>query len=723
MEQENGAHARESESLNIISDAWIPVRRRSGRLDTIRPSGITSDIETDAVVAVAWPRPELNGATLQLLVGILSSAGMAADHAEWVRGWNGPPPPEELDDKLANLAPHFEVVADGPAFLQDLDPLIDTRVDTPGRLLFDTPGRQTERHNTDLFRKRLADDTVLSLPAAAIALYARMIWCASGGKGHRVALAGGGPLVTLPVLGHPRCGETLWGRVWPSVHQPQGARAGTGAERIFAWLGPTRTSEAESETPVTGPEDMHPLHAHWSMPRRIRLVVGPGAGRACAVTGETPAVAVVAMRMRNYGMNYASGYPHPNVGTWGTSEKTDPLPLLATMRTGACGRMAGLLCEDTATRRMPAAIVGLLHERVASAESTHPRLLFFGIDADKAKTRGWTERTITLAEHGLQAQEPAVVDCLQPLSTAVAAAAGMLTAALKRTAPSTAGKRATERLSAALQPAFEAATAAAFGTRSGKTEEADPTVGVRARFARAIQGESLLLFDELAPAAGVEHRDPFKRAAARETLVAYLSGRTKGGRKLYAETLLLPIPTDAAERPEPRRTPPRPSADDESAGAIAWHWRATLDKSAGAADKARLNHAHSLAAAAATDAAKRLAEELAGHTGPATAALVAVALAATRADSGAGAAEAAGRRQPSGTPPLPPHAFRAVLEARGPGLLKPLKRLLESIPDRRADRRKLAEDLIGWNHDVRQRWTNEYCAYRTAPDAVVEHGE
>ena len=189
-----------------------------------------------------------------------------------------------------------------------------TDVSNPARLLFDTPGARTAKLNTDLFRRRAADDTVLSLPAAAIALYVHMSWCASDGVGYRVALRGGGPLVTLPVLGHRRFGDTLWGQAWPAVriaHDEDPDWAGK-PEKVFAWLAPTRTSRPGDGNPPLGPDDMHALHVHWGMPRRVRLLTGPAAGRACAVTGERAATAIVGVRMRNYGIDYAPGYRHPH---------------------------------------------------------------------------------------------------------------------------------------------------------------------------------------------------------------------------------------------------------------------------------------------------------------------------------------------------------------------------------------------------------------------------
>ena len=720
-------------TLNLIHDPWLRIRRRSGRIESIQPWRITEDIRSDPVVACAWPRPDLNGAAVELLIGMLSTAGAAASEDEWSWGWIQPPGPEKLETTLGPMAPHFELVADGPAFLQDLDPLEDARITGPARLLFDTPARDTERRNTDLFRKRVPDDAVLSLPAAAIALYALMSWCPSGGKGYRVALRGGGPLVTLPVLAHRELGDTLWGRVWPSVHHP-GAKSLEKKDRAFRtarrgqpdppdhpaepfpWLEPTRTSNPGDEHEVVRPGDMHPLHAHWGMPRRVRLLTGPGAGRACAVTGERPANAVVAMRVRNYGMNYASGYPHPHAAGYRTKKDAGPLPVLTTARSGACGRIAGLVRPSSDGLRTPAPAVRRFRERAANPQAVRPRLLCFGIDADQAKIRAWIERTVPLPRAGEWVGELAVDDCMHPLAEAVTTAAGWLNGALKKAAPAVAGETAAVRLNAAVEPAFHQAWTEAAEAEAAGSRPKDLTWQVRARFAGTLQTATLALFDELAPAAGVEHRNPWNRAEARHLLVLHLSGRTKRGRKLYADTLRIRVPADTAPEPESARMPKPPATGDTSLPAAAWHWRAELDTSAGAADLARLNHAHTIEQALRTEAAANLAKKLKEYTDPATAALIAVALAMTRDDSAFSAARAAGRRRASESPALPETAFRALLQAPLNGRLTPLRRLLAAIPGRRANRQELAADLAAWTPDVRLRWTTDYCGHRTEPD-------
>ena len=728
-------------TLNLISDPWLPVRRRSGRTATIAPWAVNDRIDTDPVTAFAWPRPELNAASLELLIGMLSTGAAPAGDAEWQWGWSAPPGPGTLRARLGRVAPFFDLVADdAPAFLQDLDPLADAGVSNPARLLFDTPGARTARLNTDLFRRRAAEDSVLSLPTTAIALYALMSWCAS--VGHRVALRGGGPLVTLPVLGHRRLGDTLWGQAWPAVRNrdPEDREWGERPERVFPWTAPTPTSRPGDSNPPLGPEEMHPLHVHWGMPRRVRLLAGPAAGRACALTGEQATTAIVGIRTRNYGINYVSGYPHPHTPHYRTSTGATPLPVLTTARSAGADRLPGLIATSRDGLRGPASAMYRFPWRASGPDAIDPRMRCFGLDADKAKVRGWIDRTVPLPLAGTLAGANAVTTCLHPLCDAVSAVAGMVIIAIRRAAAKGSDQgaladAAPSRLPGAVEQALlaawreaaesERATPRAADKRldpgiGSPPEPTDPSRSIRAAFMRTLQFAALALFDELVPAAGVEHRDPFRRARARHNLVLNLSGRSTRGRKLFAETLSLPVPGDGARQPAPARMAPPPRPDDQSLRALAWRWRNELEKtSAGMTDSARLTHVHTLEEARTIAAARTLANDLNDHAGADTAAVIAAALALTRDDGAFTAAQLAGRKSRNSAPALREPAFRALLQTPRDGLVAPLRRLLTAIPDRRADRRALAADIAAWTPRVLLRWTDDYLGCRTEPELAV----
>lgn len=50
----------------LIDQAWLPVRRRSGRREWIAPHQITTEIDGDPIVRPDWGRADFDAATLQL---------------------------------------------------------------------------------------------------------------------------------------------------------------------------------------------------------------------------------------------------------------------------------------------------------------------------------------------------------------------------------------------------------------------------------------------------------------------------------------------------------------------------------------------------------------------------------------------------------------------------------------------------------------------------------
>ena len=172
--------------LNLISDPWIPVRRRSGR-DTIRPDQIA---EPD-VLRPDWPRPDLNLACYELLIGLVYLAHPPNGSDDRTH----PPDAATLRAAMKPLAPAFNLLGDGPRFLQDLE-LLEGNGNPPEMLFIDSAGDSTAKKNADLMVRRGRYPT-LALPLAAMALYTLQAFAPSGGAGNRTSMRGGGPMVTL----------------------------------------------------------------------------------------------------------------------------------------------------------------------------------------------------------------------------------------------------------------------------------------------------------------------------------------------------------------------------------------------------------------------------------------------------------------------------------------------------------------------------------------------
>jgi len=265
-------------NLNLIEDAWIPVRRKDGGRVVIAPWQMV-----DAALAFPdWPRADLNIACLELLIGLVFLADPPTDVEDWRN--RKAPDPERLRAKLAPFAPAFNLLGDGPRCMQDLEPFEQGNNDpnSPDLLFIDSAGGQTARNNADLAVKR-DRYTGIDAPLAAIALYTLQAHAPAGGAGNRTSMRGGGPMVTLV-----EPGGGLWPLIWANV--PYGLPAK--AEEL-PWLRRARTSEQGQQL---FPHDAHPVEAFFGAPRRLRLIA----------EGEC----VVGVAQRPYGANYA-GWEHP----------------------------------------------------------------------------------------------------------------------------------------------------------------------------------------------------------------------------------------------------------------------------------------------------------------------------------------------------------------------------------------------------------------------------
>lgn len=265
-------------SVNLISDPWIPVRMTSGARRVIAPWQMA-----DPEIAFPdWPRADLNIACLELLIGLVFMADPPSDEEDWEdrQASDQAPDPDRLKTRLDAFAPAFDLLGDGPRFMQDAE-VLDAKPNSPDMLFIDSAGGQTVRNNADLmvWRDRYP---VLDVPLAAMALYTFQSFAPSGGAGNRTSMRGGGPMVTLVDPG-----QGLWPLVWANV--PDGRAA---MPDNLPWMRPTRTSNKGQEV---YPEQAHPVEAFFGMPRRLRLV------------GEDTVTGVI---QRPYGTNYA-GWIHP----------------------------------------------------------------------------------------------------------------------------------------------------------------------------------------------------------------------------------------------------------------------------------------------------------------------------------------------------------------------------------------------------------------------------
>ena len=60
--------------FNLITEAWLPVIRASGRGAHVRLDQLTDRIADDPILDLDFPRPDFRCATLEYLIGLLTVA-------------------------------------------------------------------------------------------------------------------------------------------------------------------------------------------------------------------------------------------------------------------------------------------------------------------------------------------------------------------------------------------------------------------------------------------------------------------------------------------------------------------------------------------------------------------------------------------------------------------------------------------------------------------------
>jgi CRISPR system Cascade subunit CasA len=279
--------------LNLINDPWIPVIR-AGVAAVIRPDQIANaDVER-----LDWPRADLNLACMELLIGLVYLAHPCTNRAT-------PPDAATLHAALAPLAPAFNLLGDGPRFLQDMDPL-EGEPNPPDMLFIDSAGTSTAKKNADLMvhRGRYQD---LPLPLAAMALYTLQAFAPSGGAGNRTSMRGGGPMVTLV---RPEA-DGLWPLIWANV--PHGTTLPASDLHKLPWMRETVSSKPKGVVmvPDEGSQSALAPEVFFGQPRRLRLVAEGG-----MVTG---------IIQQTYGNNYQQ-WRHP-LSPYYTDAKGQTLPV------------------------------------------------------------------------------------------------------------------------------------------------------------------------------------------------------------------------------------------------------------------------------------------------------------------------------------------------------------------------------------------------------------
>jgi CRISPR system Cascade subunit CasA len=101
--------------ISLLSEKWVPIKRRSGQLEWIPPSQI-SDPD---IVAFAAHRADFNAAFAQWMTGLLQTCSTADDESDWADLADAPPSAGVLEQWFAPCADAFVLDGDGAGLHAD----------------------------------------------------------------------------------------------------------------------------------------------------------------------------------------------------------------------------------------------------------------------------------------------------------------------------------------------------------------------------------------------------------------------------------------------------------------------------------------------------------------------------------------------------------------------------------------------------------------------------
>jgi CRISPR system Cascade subunit CasA len=388
-------------AYNLIDERWIPVERRSGKVELIAPAQVVE--RDDPPLRIASPRPDFDGALLEFLIGLLQTAAAPATEREWERQFDAPPSVEVLKKRLDTVHEAFFLDGDGPRFMQDLTVGKDPKASCEpiGALLIDRIGESGLEESPTLFAKPGRFEA-LGYPAVAAALMALQTYAPAGGRGQLTSLRGGGPLTTLVTA------EDLWTTAWLNVlPMPEfvqlvpGEASNVGSGAIFPWMAPTRTSETKGGK-QTPPNQVHPLQNLWGLPRRFRLDLSNSHAGACAVSGAEGVAVVEGYLSRPDGTSYDGDYRHP----WSPYTLVKPSEPWNPKK----GSSEGLPYRDWpllvvgSTKQRPATVVSYFASTRRRDLAPRARLVAFGYAMENMKPLRWcrAETPIITVAQGLE---------------------------------------------------------------------------------------------------------------------------------------------------------------------------------------------------------------------------------------------------------------------------------------------------------------------------------
>lgn len=370
--------------FNLIDEKWIPVKRRDGTTDIIKPWEVTDRFSEKPIVGLNAPRPDFNGALIQFLIGLVQTTAAPANRIEWKQKLKTPPAKDELKVKFENIRHAFELGGDGPRFMQDFEEL-ECKSKPIEWILIGAPTENTLVENRDHFIKRNTV-TGMCLSCCSAALFAMQTNAPMGGPGYRTSLRGGGPLTTLI------CGDgnfdTLWQNIWLNALEEKNFKTLCNSklvapEETFPWFSKHKLQVTE--------QSIHPTQLFWAMPRRIRLDLSQSAKGICDVCATETSYLIKYYREVNKGTKYLAPVKHP-LSPYDNRKGKGVL-----VKAGGVGyrHWLGFVLPDKNKNIDPAVVV---HEYVTNRQEGEWqfRLWAFGYNMESMKAQCWHEGTFPL---------------------------------------------------------------------------------------------------------------------------------------------------------------------------------------------------------------------------------------------------------------------------------------------------------------------------------------
>lgn len=539
---------------NLLVDPLAPFLMASGEVRWLAVSDIVADLPGgDYAVEPAWPRVDLDTATYEFLIGLLSFALPPKSVREWAARYRNPPTPDELRAALAPLVPAFNVDGNGPLFMQEAG--LEGEANPVEALFIDTPGANTQKKNSDLLTHR---DRYrgLCLPAAGMALHALQAFAPPGGAGNLTSMRGGGPLSALVVPLGEEDGPPLpfWHKLWANVATFPGDPPAP--ESVFPWRRadlPIGKSEKHGGIKLHqgAPPFDENLHPFFGMPRRIRLIVS-AEGR-CDLTGREGPL-VTGFVQKPYGLNYGD-WRHPL--TPYRRQKPAETPYSVKPKSGRFGYRDWVAVtvgdggDDEKSLSLAARNVRFARSALAdflSDKDARPHA--------RIRVAGWAMNNMEAisylaAEQPLPLASASQIAFMDELARDMAEAGDLANASLRFAVKTALGARDDKGVVEQARTAFYADTDGAFHDLLGQAVLGDGHAD-RERTCRRwlvhLRRVALAIFDATCPVPLEDAAKAETVVRARGMLIAALTGYGKGGDRLF-KALRLPVPpkTDRKE--------------------------------------------------------------------------------------------------------------------------------------------------------------------------------